>query len=251
MKILIVEDEQVAANRLMKLVLDIEPKATILGPTDTISGTVSLLQTNVPDLILLDIHLADGSSFRIFEQATINCPIIFTTAYDQYAIQAFKVNSVDYLLKPIKRDELVHSIEKFHKYHGGKAEFPDITALLNALQKKEIEYQQRFVVQFADKIKAISCEEIAYFYARDKAVYLVCKSGHEYGIDYTLERLIEVINPKQFFRINRRFIINYSAIKNMYVYSKSRVKIELEPATDQDTIVSTERSSEFKNWLDR
>lgn len=251
MKVLIVEDEIAAARRLAKMLQSIEPELVLLAITDSISTTISWLKENQePDLILMDIHLADGSSFKIFDQVKVKCPIIFTTAYDQYAIQAFKVNSIDYLLKPIKQEELAFSLAKF-KEKKVEASSSDFEKLINELRKPQHEYQQRFVVQFADKLKSIEADTVAYFIALEKSVFLVTEDGHRYAIDYTLEKLEEVLNPKIFFRINRKFIVNFSAIKGMFTYSKSRVKIDLFPNPETEVIVSSERASGFKDWLNQ
>ncbi len=251
MKVLIVEDEIAAARRLSKMLQSIEPSSELLAITDSISSTVSWLKENgEPDLILLDIHLADGSSFKIFDHLKIKCPIIFTTAFDQYAIQAFKVNSIDYLLKPIKQEELAFSLNKF-KEKSIESSNSDIEKLINELKKPQQTFQQRFVVQFADKLKSVETDSIAYFIAMEKSVFLITDDGHQYAIDYTLEKLEEVINPKIFYRINRKFIVNFSAIKGMFTYSKSRVKIELKPNPDTEVIVSSERASGFKEWLNQ
>jgi DNA-binding LytR/AlgR family response regulator len=247
---LIVEDEVAAANRLVKMLKEIDPEISILKITDSIETTVNWLKINSePDIIFLDIHLADGSSFKIFEQITIKSPIIFTTAYDQYAIQAFKVNSIDYLLKPIKRDDLVFSINKFKE---SKPKSIDILMLVDELKRqKEPRWQQRFVVQFADKLKSIEIADVAYFIAQEKSVYLVSKLGTSYAIDFTLERLESVLDPMCFFRVNRKFIVSFVSIATMHFYSKSRVKLELIPKSDVDAIVSTERAADFKDWLNR
>jgi DNA-binding LytR/AlgR family response regulator len=251
MNVLIVEDEIAAARRLEKMMAAIEPTSQILSITDSISSTVEWLKNNnEPELILMDIHLADGSSFKIFDQVKIKCPIIFTTAYDQYAIQAFKVNSIDYLLKPIKEDELANSLKKYKEHRTEKSSI-DFEKFLSALRKPEQNYQLRFVVQFADKLKSVEVNTIAYFFALEKSVFLVTEDGHRYAIDYTLEKLDEVLNPKVFYRINRKFIVNFSAIKGMFTYSKSRVKIELLPNPETEVIVSSERASGFKEWLNQ
>jgi len=251
MKVLIIEDEIAAARRLAKMLQSIEPESVLLAITDSISSTVSWLTENKePDLILMDIHLADGSSFKIFDQVRIKCPIIFTTAYDQYAIQAFKVNSIDYLLKPIKQEELAFSITKL-KERKIESSTTDFEKLINEIRKPQQAYQQRFVVQFADKLKSIEANTVAYFIALEKSVFLVTDDGHRYAIDYTLEKLEEVLNPKTFYRINRKFIVNFSAIKGMFTYSKSRVKIELNPNPETEVIVSSEKASGFKDWLNQ
>jgi len=251
MRVLIVEDEIAAARRLSKMLLELEPSAQILGITDSVSSTVEWLQSNPePDLILLDIHLADGVSFKVFNQVKVKCPIIFTTAFDQYAIQAFKLNSVDYLLKPINPEDLKFSLNKFKEKQSPSNNF-DFEKILAEIRKPQQGYQQRFVVQFADKLKAIEIDSVAYFIAMEKSVFLVSVDNHRYAIDYTMEKLETVLNPKSFFRVNRKFIVSFKAIKNMYFYSKSRVKLELNPAVDSEVIVSTERSSDFKEWLNQ
>ena len=247
---LVVEDEVAAANRLTKMLKEIEPEINILGICDSLESTVKWLNTNAePELIFLDIHLADGSSFKIFEKVSISCPIIFTTAFDQYALQAFKVNSIDYILKPIKREELAFSISKYKK---SKPQPLDVASLLNEIKKqKEPQYQQRFVVHFADKLKSIDVENIAYFVAQERSVFLASSSGASYAIDYTLEKLETILDPNKFFRINRKFIVNINSIGTMHFYSKSRVKVELIPKPEFDAIVSTERTASFKDWLNR
>lgn len=249
MKVLIVEDEVAAARRLAKMLQSIAPESELLAITDSISSTVKwLTEHGEPELILMDIHLADGSSFKVFDQFKVKCPVIFTTAFDQYAIQAFKVNSIDYLLKPIKENELTFSLNKF-KEKSSPSTGIDFEKLINELRKPIENHQQRFVVQFADRLKSIETNTIAYFIALEKSVFLVTDDNHRYAIDYTLEKLEEVLNPKIFFRINRKFIVNISAIKGMYTYSKSRVKIELRPDPEAEVIVSSERSAGFKDWL--
>lgn len=251
MRVLIVEDEIAAARRLPRILLEIEPSAQILGITDSVSSTVEWIKSNPePDLILLDIHLADGVSFKIFNQVKVKCPIIFTTAFDQYAIQAFKLNSVDYLLKPINPEDLRFSLNKFKEKQSPSNNF-DFEKILAEIRKPQQDYQQRFVVQFADKLKAIEIDSVAYFMAMEKSVFLVSTDNHRYAIDYTMEKLETVLNPKSFFRVNRKFIVSFKSIKNMYFYSKSRVKLELNPPVDSEVIVSTERSSDFKEWLNQ
>jgi len=249
-KALVVEDEFAAANRLVKMIQEVDSTINIVKITDSIESTVKWLKENPePDLIFLDIHLADGSSFKIFEKVSIKCPIIFTTAYDQYAIQAFKVNSIDYLLKPIKKEELAFSISKFKQ---SKTSSIDIVTLIEEIKKQQQPtWHQRFVVQYADKLKSIDINEVAYFVAQEKSVFLVSKQGPCYAIDYTLEKLESILDPNLFFRINRKFIVSFGSISTMHFYSKSRVKIDLSPKPDADAIVSTERAAGFKEWLNR
>ncbi|MEI6408442.1 MAG: LytTR family DNA-binding domain-containing protein [Bacteroidota bacterium] len=251
MKILIIEDEQAAARRLEKLLLEIAPESEILDRLESVEASVEWLQQNPsPDLIMLDIHLADGASFEIFEHVELKCPIIFTTAYDEYALQAFKVNAVDYLLKPIKSTELSAAIAKFKDLHLAKPA-PDLNALLNSIRKHESpSYLRRMLIKLGNSIKLVDMSDAAYFYTKDKITFLVVRStGKRFPVDYPLDKLESMIDPKDFFRINRQFIVQIHAIKEMHPYSKSRVKIDLDPATDLETVVSTERASEFKKWL--
>lgn len=248
MDILIVEDEQVAARRLEKQILAIQSNACIVARLDSIESTLDWLAANpMPDLVLLDIHLADGASFEIFNHTKITCPIIFTTAYDRYAIQAFRVNAVDYLLKPIKPDELDRAFKKVLKQEGANDRTLDYKELSKALRVDT--YSRRFLVKIGQSIKVIDVADAGYFYTEDKITFVVVKAGKRYPVDYALEKLEDMLDPRLFFRVNRQVIVGLEAIKEMYTYSKSRVKIELEPASGFDVIVSTERSPHFKKWL--
>ena len=227
--------------------MEIQPEATVLDQLDSIAGVVQWLDENEePDLMFLDIHLADGSSFEIFNHCQVRCPVIFTTAYDQYAIQAFKHNTVDYLLKPVKKVELEQAIQKYRRQSAAHGAI-DYRQLAQAMQ--EDSFQKRFLIRFGQHIRVIEISEVAYFFTQEKITFLVTFQGKRYPLDYSLEKLEEITDPKVFFRINRQFIININAINEMYAYSKSRVKIELNPPSDQRTIVSTERSPVFKKWL--
>ena len=250
MKILIVEDENAAARRLEKLLSEVAPEAIVLQRLDSVEASVLWLRNNPhPDLILLDIHLADGASFEIFEHVRVSCPVIFTTAYDEYALKAFKVNAVDYLLKPIKTNELAAALDKYQRLFRNTS--PDYSALLETLRKQDGQnFLRRMLIRFGSSIKLVDMSDAAYFYTKDKITFLVTRStGKRFPVDYPLDKLEGLLDDKVFFRINRQFIINVAAIKEMHPYSKSRVKVELEHPIDLETIVSTERSAEFKKWL--
>jgi DNA-binding LytR/AlgR family response regulator len=249
--VLILEDEEAAAKRLQKMLGELMPEAEIVGSITSIVASVQWFKSNpMPQLVLADIQLADGSSFEIFKQVNVDCPIIFTTAYDQYALQAFKQNSVHYLLKPVKKEELKEAIEKFRKVQGGKQPATvDFEKMLATMTKSDNIYKERFIIRFGEHIKTIEIKDIAYFYTENKANFAVLKDGKRYPVDNNLDELEQLINPKNFFRINRQFIIGYHAITEMISYSKSRVLIKLNPPTKLETIVSTERSSSFKSWL--
>lgn len=252
MKVLIVEDEVAAASRLSKMLVRVAPKAEIVGVTESIESTVNWLKThNEPNLILLDIHLADGSSFEIFKQVHVSSPIIFITAYDEYALQAFKLKSIDYLLKPIKHDELANAILKYTDIFETKIAV-DYSQLLKLFSGNlNTTYRQRFLVNYADKLRAVEVCDVAYFVAQEKGVFLVTSDGKNFAIDSTLERLEREVDSNFFFRINRKFLIQFKSIKAMHSYSKSRVKLELIPNSLIEAIVSSERASEFKQWLNR
>lgn len=246
MKVLIIEDEAAAARRLAKLVNEIDPEIEILEQLDSIESTILWFEKHpMPDLIFMDIHLADGSSFELFNHVEITSPVIFTTAYDQYALQAFKVNTIDYLLKPLKKAELEQALSKYRKQRN--PEKLDYNALANAMQRDE--YNKRFLIRFGQTIKVIEFRDAAFFYTEDKITFLVTREGKRYPVEQSLERLDEMADPRTFFRINRQFIVNIESIREMYAYSKSRVKLILDPPCDKETVVSTERSPGFKRWL--
>ncbi len=252
LNILIVEDEQLAASRLERMLKKLDPEIEIIDTLDSVQTAVEWLQENEADLIFLDIHLADGNSFGIFDQVEVKTPIIFSTAYDQYAIKAFKLNSVDYLLKPIDKEELEAAINKFKEMRmAGQAGNIDVQALVQAMQGPLSDYQKRFIVTSGEKIKSIKIEDVAYFFGQQKYVFLITKDNRRHIIDYTLGKLEEMLDPENFFRINRQFIIGFDSIKNMFSYSKSRIKIELDPPGEIDAIVSIDKSRRFKDWLNR
>jgi two-component system LytT family response regulator len=250
-KILILEDEDAAAKRLQKLISEMMPEANFLAIIPSVSKGMEWFSANAaPDLIFADIQLNDGTSFEILSKIPIKSPVIFTTAFDEHALNAFKLNSVDYLLKPIKKDELKAALEKFKSiYQTGKKPYQDnLQELVEALQKTP-QYKQRFVLRIGEHMKIVEVPDVAYFYTEHKANFIVTKDGKRYLADNTLDQIEEMVDPKSFFRINRQFIISYGSIAEMFTYSKSRVLLKLNPPTKLETIVSTERSSTFKTWL--
>jgi DNA-binding LytR/AlgR family response regulator len=243
----IIEDEPLAAERLATLVAQAGSDLQVVATLDSVASAVNWFGTNSCDLIFLDIHLSDGISFRIFEKAEVRAPIIFTTAFDQYAIRAFKLNSIDYLLKPVDEKELHAAIEKFRSRNQAT---PDWKQLIHALEKPE--YQKRFMVSSGQKIKSIDVNDIAYFYAEERIVIMQQKEpGGRFSLDYTLDKLETLLDPGKFFRINRKLIVNIDAIKNMYPYSKGRIVLELQPKPQFETVVSIDRAAEFKQWLNK
>ncbi|MDO8898066.1 MAG: LytTR family DNA-binding domain-containing protein, partial [Bacteroidales bacterium] len=201
-----------------------------------------------PDLIMIDIKIADGNSFLIFSQIKVVSPVIFTTAYNEFALQAFKENSIDYLLKPLKLHDLEKAIEKLKRLSAPKptAEYMQLLELLGGKQPKLL---RRFMVKAGQQIKVFTTEEVAYFYIVEKIVFAMLKSGDRYPLDYTLDQLEQSLDPKSFFRINRAFIISFEAIDKLHTYSKSRIKVILKPACEEESISSTERSPLFRAWL--
>ena len=252
-KAVIIEDEPAAARRLEKLIHEIDSEIEIPVKLDSVASAIEWFQKNpLPDLLFLDIHLGDGLSFLIVDNLKITCPVIFTTAYDEYAIRAFKLNSVDYLLKPIKPEELKFSIVKFknhfqQEYHQTQ----DLKVLIESLKQPAANWKKRFVVNFGDKIKAIETSNIAFFMIMEKNTFLVTKENNSFGINYSLDHLESLLDTNVFFRVNRKFIININAIENIFAWSRSRVKLLLKPTPPEDVIVSTDRTSHFKEWLNQ
>lgn len=249
MNVIIIEDENFAAQRLKEMLAEINPAIEVKAMLPSVAESVQWLMNNTTDLIFLDIQLSDGLSFSIFEQVTVNTPIIFTTAYNQYAIQAFDLNSIAYLLKPIRKTELAQSL---NKYQNLKSAFSiDFERILAQMQGKQPDYKKRFLIQVGEKFRKVETHDIAYFYAFDKAVFMKTFTGKSYPVDFTLDALEQQLNPTLFFRINRKFFINMDAITDMAAYSRSRIKITLNPKPDEDmeAIVSIDRAADFRKWM--
>jgi len=245
MKIIIIEDEKPAARLLQRRIekLGLEVSKSL----HSIEESVEWLSNNPqPDLIFLDIQLSDGLSFEIFDQVEIHSAIIFTTAYDEYVLKAFKLNSVDYLLKPVDEEELAFAIEKFEKQREVKVNFSELRNFLD--QNKT--FKERFTTKIGTSIKMILTSDIELFYSENKATYAHTKEGRNYVLDYTLDKLEELIDPKQFFRINRGQMIKLEAIRDISVYSNSRLKIFLNHYSEQECVVSREKVNDFRNWLE-
>ena len=252
MKVLIIEDERLAAERLESLIKQYDPDISVVGFCDSVSASVKWFNSNpAPDLAFLDIQLADGLSFEIFDQTIVNCPVIFTTAFDEYAIKAFKVNSIDYLLKPIDLEELSGAIGKFKKTQRLEAVPRQHQVFDKVLQMLSHNYKKRFVIKVGEHIRSISVENILYFYSYEKATFLHTSDNRNYVIDYPLEQLENLVDPGMFFRVNRKYMIAMNSFEDIISYSNSRLKIELLHSDDQDVIVAREKVKEFKNWLDK
>ena len=250
-KILIVEDEPAAAARLTKLIQNAMPGAEIIDVLDSVESSVKWLQKfQHPDLIFMDIQLADGISFSIFKVVETKAPIIFTTAFDQYTLKAFKVNSIDYLLKPIDPEELESAVQKFQEL---RQNFNQINLSVLESIKKTLtgqSYKERFLVKNGKQLKYIPIEEIAYFYAEDGLNFLRTKSNDRYIVELILDEIQNQIDPTDFFRISRKYIIHHKSIESISTYFNSRLSLKLSPSFSEDVIVSRERVSKFKKWLD-
>ncbi|WP_026628622.1 LytR/AlgR family response regulator transcription factor [Dyadobacter alkalitolerans] len=248
MKILIIEDEKPAVRRLIQLINQQLPEAQVIASLDTVTAAIQWFGNNPePDLIFLDIQLADGISFEIFEKVKVTAPIIFCTAYDQYAIKAFKLNSIDYLLKPVDPEELTHALKKFKS--GKNQPAISLDQIRSLIQPATKTFKTRFLVKLGERIQTIDIQDIAFFYSEDKVTLLQTRQGKKYTLDYILDEIEEMVSPEQFFRINRKYISSISAIKDVFTYSNSRLKVHLENSADQDILISRERMGPFKTWL--
>ncbi|MCD4698463.1 MAG: LytTR family DNA-binding domain-containing protein, partial [Bacteroidales bacterium] len=251
----IIEDEPHARNELKRLLAKSKQDIDVVDCIDSVEDAVNWFNNNaVPDLLFLDIQLSDGLSFEIFSHIEIKAPVIFTTAFDEYALQAFKVNSIDYLLKPIKFDELEKAIQK---YHSIKDQYNTEGPGLNTLQIEKLlniykpTYKLRFLVKIGDQIKHIDIKNVAYFKAEDNEVLLVTSDNSRYIIDYSLDQLGELLNPASFYRATRRYIITVNAIKKISKYFNSRLILELSPLADDTVLVSRVKVTEFLKWIDQ
>ena len=251
--VLIIEDELHAARKLQRQLKAIDPGLTVVEIIQSVGEAVNWLKEDKVDLIFLDIHLGDALSFEIFDKVQVKTPIIFTTAYDQYAIKAFKLNSVDYLLKPVRKEDLADALQKFKEQRAGSTQidFDTLTEMIRSGTDTTQEYQKRFLVYKGDKIITVSVEEASHFFAEGKYCYLVTHEGREHLIDYTLDKLESVLDPECYFRVNRQFIISLDSVREMYTYPKGRVKITLDSSKGEEVIVSVERSPAFKRWLNK
>ena len=255
MNVLIVEDEKMAAARLESLLLAYNPEIKILGRLDSVKNAVQWLLSNPgPDLIFMDIQLGDGISFEIFELVKIDCPVIFITAYNEYALKAFQVNSVDYLLKPLNKEDLHRALQKFESRFGKAQLFEqiDLNVLKKIVSNYETTYKNRFIVKTGEHLKALPVSTILYFFSREKGTFAQTSDNRRYLLDYSLEQVEEMVDPDLFFRINRQFIVSFDCIADMISYTNSRIKLVLKCADDhKEIVVSREKVAAFKKWLDK
>ncbi|MBG0858991.1 MAG: response regulator transcription factor [Bacteroidales bacterium] len=252
MNVLVVENEIPAAEKIVRLLKETDRSITILDVLETVEGTINRLQMKPqPDLILMDIQLDDGLCFEIFETIDVEIPVIFTTAYDEYTLKAFKVNSVDYLLKPVDRKALESALKKFKKlYYDNKDPLKrDFRQLINEFRNQ---YKSRFLIKIGEKYRSVPAAEISHFLIRERNVFLCDFQGRDFGVDYSLDQIQSMLDPRRFFRINRDCIVNINAITMMHSYSSSRLQLVMKNMSkSEDFIVSRDRVAEFKRWVDK
>ncbi len=249
MNVIILEDESRAASYLERLIHKVAPEMKVVAKIESVRDAIPFLkeQTGI-DLVFSDVQLADGLSFEIYSQVEVKCPIIFTTAYDHYAIEAFKTNGIDYLLKPVEEDRLRQAIEKAKLFSPAIA-LEKLLSLTNTNASKT--YKSRFMIRVGDKIKSIPVDEILAFYSLEKATFLHTLSNRDYCIDYTIDQLETLLDPAVCFRISRKYIVSIKACTNILAWTNSRLKLKIEGINDDDIIVARERVQDFKDWLDR
>jgi two-component system response regulator LytT len=256
MNILIVEDEELAVKKIQKTLSGVDPNANVVGITDSITATVDWLNKNPsPDLILMDIELSDGQSFEIFTRVEVKSAVVFTTSYDEYALKAFKVNSIDYLLKPIQKEDLESALQKYRQmknmYASGRTPDLNVDNLVKELRQKlqPKEYRKRFLVKHAQKLVSIEVEEIAYFFSDGRLNFFKTYDNKKFVVDYTMDELEDMLDPERYFRISRAFYIAVDSVDQIHDYFGNRLLLHLKPAVDKEALVSREKVAEFKKWM--
>lgn len=249
MKAVIIEDEIMAAESLRSLIAQIDDTVEIVTVLQTIEDSVEWLENNPhPDLIFVDVHLADGSSFSIFEKTEVRCPIIFTTAYDEYALKAFELNSIDYLLKPVNRNDLQRAINKYHTFKGDNDNYQKLLNNIVSQMSRQERYKEYFLVPERDKLVPLASKDIAYIYIDLKIVKAVSYSEKVYYMNNTLDELVNMLNPKDFFRANRQYIIAHDAVKDVSIWFGNKISINMKVPVDEKIIISKAKVAEFKKW---
>lgn len=252
MKILLIEDEELAVKKLQKTIAAVDPEAEIAGTADSIKSSVAWLEAHpAPDLILMDIELADGQSFEIFTLTEVKSPVIFTTSYDQFALKAFKVNSVDYLLKPIQKEELEAALKKYRKLKESQGPALQLDSFIRELQHtlQPKEYRSRFLVKQGQKLISVDLSDISYFFSDGRLNFFRTADNQTFVLDYTMEELEEMLPPDRYFRISRSFYVSIKSVDKIDEYFGNRLILELKPHLDKQAIVSRERVTDFKKWL--
>ena len=249
MRVIIIEDEQLTAKKLVGLLNELMPDAVVMGVLQSVSESIEWFNNNLmPDLVFMDIHLADNLSFSIFDSVKITCPIIFTTAYDEHAIQAFKVNSVDYLLKPVEEDDLLAALRKFEQFRVVQSPVTDYRKLEEALMSNC--KKNRFLIQKGDAYHYVETSDIAFFYSEEKVVFLHTFSDKRYIVDYTLEQIEQLLDERTFFRVSRNCIANINSIRKISKYFNSRLKLSFQPECPHEVLISRVRVPDFLKWVD-
>lgn len=250
MKVLIIEDERPASQKLIRLLAEIDSSIEIVDVLKSVEQTINwFLRNPNPELVFMDIQLEEGLCFEIFEKCEIKAPVIFTTAYDEYTLKAFKVNSVDYLLKPIVPEELKNAIDKFKAFHKPQTDDVKLESLLKQLQPQT---KERFLIKTGEHYRSIPTSNIQCFYINERCNFMQIDTGKSYPVDYSLDKIEQLVDSKLFFRVNRNFIVRFSAIQDIIAYSSNRLKIILTNRTEkEEIIVSRERVAAFKEWMDR
>ncbi|MBC7920113.1 MAG: response regulator transcription factor [Ferruginibacter sp.] len=254
MNVLIIEDEELAVRKLTRLLGEVDPTLQVVGTVASVRASVEWLQTHpAPDLILMDIELADGQSFEIFERTTVAAPVTFTTSYDECALQAFKVNRIDYLLKPIKRHELEASLAKHRRLHNQPEAAPPVAidALMHQLRQQiqPTETRRRFLVRHLSQWVPVEVTDIAYFHSAEGVSWFRTRTEQRFSVDYTLDELEATLDPAQFFRVNRHFIVGIGAVQQVHPYFSHRLRLTLKTSADEEVLVSRERTTDFKKWM--
>lgn len=256
MNVVVIEDERLTAKRLVALVKKYDASINVVAEIPSVAEAISWFETHPVssvDLMFMDIHLEDGDSFQIISKLNLQTPVIFTTAFDEYMIRAFKVNSIDYLLKPINYEELAVALDKFRllRARNESASTPvDIAALIRQLSQQNIpQFKDRFMVTVGTKIRSVKTETIAYFYLDEKIILLVANDGTTFPVDYSLDKLMHVVDPKKFFRVSRQFIVSLNSIQMIHTLSAGKLKLDLVPKSKREVFVSGDRVSAFKDWL--
>lgn len=251
MNTIIIEDESLTARRLEEMLKKCNSGIRVLATLPSVAESVEWLRKNdTPDLVFMDIHLEDDLCFKIFELAPLTSPVIFTTAYDEYMIKAFKVNSIDYLLKPVNLVELMAALDK---YKALKEQFskPDFNTLLQYIGQRAPEYKTRFMITVGNKIRSIETADIAFFYSDEKITFMVTRDGQHLPVDFSLDKLTTLLDPRQFFRTSRQYLVGFPAIQTVLTHFKGKLKLELAPKARHEVFVSGDRMTDFKDWLGR
>lgn len=251
MRVLLLEDEPLTAQQLASQLHEYDPTMEVLATLPSVAAAAAWLRANpAPDLLFLDIHLEDDLVFQLFAEVPVRTPVIFTTAYDEYLLQAFRVHSIDYLLKPIAYEKLAAALEKYRALRAHFAAPPDLTALLQLVARPaEPTYRERYLISVGPKLRSVEVSDIAYFFLDERIAWLTTRQGATLPLEYSLDKIAEQLNPRHFFRVSRQYVVSRSAIEATYTYSTSRLKLELRPATRHEVLVSRERVADFKDWL--